>query len=72
MAEKENKFKGLPPTQTSMLQFTLNQALNKRESFLSGATMTKFDKSSFVGNNLSSNYGQRRMANKSNVPSRTE
>ena len=71
MTEKENKFKGTGP-QSSMLQYTLNQALNKRESFLSGAAVAKLANASSVSNSLTSNYGRNYAGNKPGYPARTE
>lgn len=71
MTEKENKFKGIG-SQSSMLQYTLNQALNKRESFLSGAAVAKLANASSVSNSLTSNYGRNCAVSKPGYPARTE
>lgn len=60
MSEKENRLVRVDPTgEGSMLQYTLNQALNKRESFLSGVTGGKLA-------NGKPNFGRNRNSNKSN------
>ena len=60
MSEKENRLVRVDPTgDGGMLQYTRNQALNKRESFLSGATGAKLA-------NSKGNFGRNRGSNKSN------
>lgn len=64
MSEKENRLVRVDPTgDGSMLQYTRNQALSKRESFLSGATGAKLA-------NSKGNFGRNRNSNKSNHLSR--
>ena len=66
MSEKENRLLRVDPTgEGSTLQFSVNQALNKRESFLSGATGAKLA-------NSKPGFARNRNSNKSNHLSRGE